>query len=324
MRVKWRARWGAAVVIALALAGCGSGSSDDGAAPVPGAPVVKAERDLPRLPLGRYEFSTRDYDRQEAATRRATQKCMHAYGFADFPSQWRERDTTLADTEVLTVSSTTLYGTLDLAGARRLGYGAEPDALAEFSRKHEKGRPVTPGEYEVLHGVRETGNGEASVEGGFKVNGRAVPEGGCVQRGERQLRPRVKDELRMTAYVAERRAALDKAVAKDGRIRRALDAWADCVADKGFKRYASPAAALGDKAWGRDGRGRTKGTRRERDTAVADIECKRTHNTAGVWWAVAAEKQRRDIARHKSAYEAVRADQDRVRATVRRALGEES
>ncbi|WP_190139349.1 hypothetical protein [Streptomyces longispororuber] len=136
------------------------------------------------------------------------------------------------------------------------------------------------------------------------------------------MRADVKDEQHMNGYVMERRAALDEAVAKNPRMRRALDTWADCVVEKGFKRYASPEAAFRDKAWGRGGDGRTTRTRRERDTAVADIECKREHNTAGVWWAIAAEKQRRDISRRQASYDAVRADLDRVRAAVRRALGE--
>ncbi|MFE6402052.1 hypothetical protein [Streptomyces alboflavus] len=93
------------------------------------------------------------------------------------------------------------------------------------------------------------------------------------------------------------------------------------VVDKGFKRYASPEAASRDKAWHRGDEGDTRRTRRERDTAVADIECKREHNTAGVWRTVAAERQRRDISRHRSAYESVRADQERVRSTVRNVLG---
>ncbi|MGA4839666.1 hypothetical protein [Streptomyces sp. G45] len=322
-RVTRWARWMATVVMVLAVAGCasvtrGSGTAD-GEPSTPGTPVVRTERDLPELPLDRYEFSRRDYGRQEAAVRRLTQRCMRSHGFADFPSRWRERPTTMADTHVLTVYSTTLYGTLDLGEARRSGYGVVRDAPRERDKEQQKGRLITRDEYAVLRG--EPSGTAASRKGGFKANGRAVPSGGCAQWAERRLWADVKDETRMAGYVVNRQAALDKAVAQDGRIRRALKAWADCVVDKGYKRYASPAAAFRDKAWGRDGRGRTGRTPRERGTAVADIECKRTHNTVGVWSAVTAEKQRRDLARHWSAYEAVRADQDRVRAVVRRVLG---
>ncbi|MEV0441498.1 hypothetical protein AB0I84_14850 [Streptomyces spectabilis] len=319
MKVTWGKRWAAAVVVAVvALAGCGSeGGGSTGGARASGMPEVDTEHDLPELPLDRYEFGRRDYDRQEAATLRLTQACMKSYGFADFPLHWRERDTTMSNVAIGTMISTTLTGTLDLDQARRVGYGVDGDAVKEYrERRFSKGRLVTRDESEVLRGV------DKALHGSSKVNGREVPDGGCSQRGARQLWADVKDEPRMTGYVAERRAVLDKAVAEDRRMRRALDAWADCVEGKGFKRYASPEAAFLDKAWRRGGDGRTARTGRERDTAVADIECKREHNTVGVWWTVAAEKQRYDISRHQASYDAVRADLERVRAVVRRALAQ--
>ncbi|MEW2524652.1 hypothetical protein [Streptomyces sp. NPDC047071] len=324
MKVTWGKRWAVAAVVAVvALAGCGvGGGGRDGAgasargAQLPGAPEVDSERDLPELPLDRYEFSRRDYDRQEAATLRLTQVCMKSYGFTDFPLYWHERDATLGSVAVAAIVSTTLTGSLDLDRARRLGYGVDGDALKEYrERRLSKGRLITQDEYAVLRGV-----GEGPSSGGSEVEGQEVPRGGCSQRAARQLRADVKDEPHMTWYVTKRRTALDKAVAKDRRMRRALDVWADCVEGKGFARYASPEAAFRDKAWRRGGDGRTGRTPRERGTAVADVECKREHNTAGVWWAVAAEKQRYDISRHKASYDAVRADLERVRAAVRRAL----
>ncbi|MFD5701607.1 hypothetical protein [Streptomyces lasiicapitis] len=316
MELKWgtrRARWAAVVVVAVAaFAGCGSEQGEsgrDGGVPRgSGVPEVDEEKDLPELPLDRYEFSARDFERQQQAADRFTQRCMKSHGFPDFPRQWREHDVSMANTVRMVAIATTPYGSLDLDGARSHGYGLDRAALKTYEKKHErKGRLVTQDEYEALRGAEDTR--------------RKVPKGGCAQAGSERVRAAAKDETRMTRYVLDRRTALDKAVDKDPRMRRALDEWADCVADKGFKRYASPEAAFRDKAWGRGQEGDTKRTRRERDTAVADIECKREHNTAGVWWAVAAEGQRRDISRHRSAYEAVRADQERVRATVRGVLG---
>ncbi|MEU2562209.1 hypothetical protein ABZ626_23155 [Streptomyces longispororuber] len=316
MKATWGTRWAAALLAVAVAAGCGTadGPARDHARS-PGEPEVRVERDLPELPLDAYEFSARDYDREETATRRLTQRCMRSYGFRDFPSHWREHQDTMAETVTTAAFFTSLYGVLDLDRARRLGYGVDAKEMEAAFGKHSKGRLITQDEEQVLHG-------EALTEGDHKVKGRTVPEGGCYASSARRLRAGAKDEQRMIEYVMERRAALDKAVAKDARMRRALDTWADCVADKGFKRYASPEAAFRDKAWGRGGDGRTTRTRRERDTAVADIECKREHNTAGVWWLLTAEKQRRDISRHQASYDAVRADLDRVRAAVRRALGE--
>ncbi|EPH39368.1 hypothetical protein ABT390_20475 [Streptomyces aurantiacus] len=313
MELKWGkrgVRWAAAAVAVVALAGCAAEKGDSGrsggAAHGSGVPEVDEDKDLPELPLDRYEFSARDYEREQQAADRLAQRCMKSHGFPDFPRQWREHDVGMSNRLSAVLISTTLYGSLDLDEARHLGYGLDQGALKKYEKKHErKGRLVTPDEYKALRG---------------EDAGRDVPEGGCAQAGTERVRADVKDEARLTRYIAGRRAALDKAVAKDPRMRRSLDEWADCVVDKGFKRYASPEAAFRDKAWGRGNEGDTKHTRRERDTAVADVECKREHNTAGVWWSVAAEHQRRDIARHRSAYEAVRADLERVRATVRGVL----
>ncbi|MER7795040.1 hypothetical protein [Streptomyces sp. NPDC097640] len=104
-------------------------------------------------------------------------------------------------------------------------------------------------------------------------------------------------------------------------MRRALATWSACFVDKGGKRYADPKAAYGDKAWRRGKDGNTAHTRREVATAVPDIECKREHNTLGVWWAALAERQRADIQRNKHDYDAVRGDLEVLPSNVRKALG---
>ncbi|MVO83199.1 hypothetical protein GPA10_00095 [Streptomyces sp. p1417] len=296
-----------------ALLGCvGCAAEQDGrgrgadAAHGSGVPEVDDDKDMPPLPFDRYEFSSRDFAREEQAAARLTQRCMRSHGFPDFPRQWHEqRLEPLAVTQHAVVTMTTLYGSLDLEGARKRGYGLDRDAFDRFHKAHApKGRLVTQKEHAALNGF----------------GGRGTPEGGCEQDGSRRVQADVRNETRMSTYVGDRGAAVAEAVAEDARMRHALDTWADCLADKGFKRYASPEAASRDKAWGRGDDGDTRRTRRERDTAVADIECKREHNTAGVWWSVTAQLQRRDIDRHRPAYEAVRADQERVRATVRDVL----
>ncbi|MFE2987165.1 hypothetical protein [Streptomyces sp. NPDC059262] len=104
-------------------------------------------------------------------------------------------------------------------------------------------------------------------------------------------------------------------------MRRVFKAWSQCVVDKGLKRYATPDDAIRDKTWKRGGGGNTSHSRRELTTAVADVECKREHNTAGVWWSVLSEERRADLARHRSAYESARRGQETVRDNMREALG---
>lgn len=103
---------------------------------------------------------------------------------------------------------------------------------------------------------------------------------------------------------------------------RALRTWAACVEDKGFAPYAGREEAFRHKAWDRGDNGNTRRTREERDTAVADIECAREHNTVGEWWAGEARAQSADVRSHRAAYEAVRRDQEVVRANIRDVLGD--
>jgi len=316
-------RWGGLVLAGLVLmgltsAGCGFGSSarDDAAgyAREPGVPRVRSEKDFPALPLDRYEFSRRDYDRIEEAQARVTQRCMRSYGFDDFPLHPGRAE--MATSFLSVVVSVSPYGMLDLGQARRWGYGFDPESVeAASDGRGPKGRVPTDREESVLHGNGAL-DGPAEV-----VRGREVPEGGCAALGARRV---MGDEkaARLRGSVAERVEKLDKAVAKDHRVLRAFRDWSRCVSDKGFERYESPTHAFHDKAW-RKGRedSNTARTEKELGTAVADIECNRELNTAGVWWAVSDEKQRADIRADKDRYEAVRADLDRVRATARKELG---
>ncbi|WP_167829057.1 hypothetical protein, partial [Streptomyces sp. MZ04] len=286
---------------------CGSDSSGAGAGADPGVPTVKDEGDIPELPLDRYEFSTRDSQRHTEAQARLTQRCMRGLGFGDFPLYPKQPGGTGSVTLTAVAVTSYPYGPLDLDAARRWGYGYDPERSGAAAGRPE-GRALTDEEHQALYGLRRKPSGT----------------GGCSGAGTKRLVAGVPDQVRMFTYTPKRSQRLDKVAAKDERVREALGTWSRCMADKGVKGYKTPSDAFGDKAWGRKGRsdGNTTQTPRELATAVADVECKREHNTAGVWWAVREETQRADVARHKDAYDAVRADQERVRANVRRVIGE--
>ncbi|MFD0550463.1 hypothetical protein ACFQ0X_15645 [Streptomyces rectiviolaceus] len=265
-------------------------------------PSVKADEDLPELPLERYEFSTRDNRRHTEAQARMARSCMRKLGFEDFPLHPKQPQGSVTLNAV--AMSSYPYGPLDLDSARRWGYGWDPELSPADGARHE-GRAMTADEHKAMYGLSRE------------------PAEGCARSGTERLTEGVRDKRRMWTYAPGRSRSLDKAVAEDKRVREALDTWSDCVESKGAKRYKTPGDAFRDKAWhrGSDRGGNTGQTKKELATATADVECKREHNTAGVWWAVREEKQRADLARHKDVYEAVRADQDRVRANVRRVLG---
>ncbi|MER5255511.1 hypothetical protein [Streptomyces sp. NPDC002855] len=268
---------------------------------------MKTEKDLPELPFDRYGFSARDTRRHTEAQAHMTRDCMRRLGFEDFPLHPKTPEYREAAPLIAVAMASYPYGPLDLDSARRWGYGWDPDRSQADAARPE-GRVMTDAEYDALNG-----GGRGSAGGGD-----------CGSSGADRLVEGVRDKTRMWTYVSRRSEIVDKAVAKDRRVRKALATWSRCMGSKGVKRYKTPAHAFQDKAWGRgnDEGGNTGRTKKELATATADVECKREHNTAGVWWAVREEKQRADVTRHKDAYEAVRADQDRVRANAERVLGD--
>ncbi|MFE0103979.1 hypothetical protein [Streptomyces sp. NPDC059009] len=325
--------------LAVGVAGCGA-EGDAGGAAVPevsGTPRVQEKKDLPELPLARYEFSHDDYARQTEAAARLAQRWMKRYGFDDVPLYPKPPGGSVVG---LTAVAGDPFGLLDLDKARRWGYGWDPERAVK-GREARTGRAATPAEYEVLYGLGGRGAlkaietpkspktpeapkspeaPEARETSEVRTTPK-VPEGGCSGEGQRRLMAGVEDEKRLTSYAFQGSRRVERAVARDPKARRALKAWSQCVVDKGFKRYARPSAAFGDKAWRRGQDGNTEHGKRELGTAVADVECNRAHNLAGILWATRAREERREIARHHATYDAVRADRERVRVTVRGVLG---
>ncbi len=230
---------------------------------------INSASDLGPLPADPYDFTPQDYQRSQRASALLTQRCMAERGHQGFPLDPRYP----SDPVVATAVSTD-YGALDLAAARRWGYGWDP---AKPLVPRPKGRRMTNAEYADLPAC----NAEAS---------RRLMRGIDVKR----------DWL----YASTRAIEVDKAVKRDPRLRAAWDEWSRCVAEQGFTRYRDPIAAYTDGAWQRGSDGNTRHTQRERATAVADVTCKRRHQTAELWHSVRAQKQAADITRHRHRYAA--------------------
>ncbi|MEV8285019.1 hypothetical protein [Streptomyces niveus] len=306
------------LVTLMALAGCSARAGDDEApdtsAYTDGSRVPKVEKewDIPELPLSRYEFGADDTKRTTRAQARIAQRCMADHGFPDFPlDPALPGSMNTVGGRLVSVAMATPFGELDLDEARRWGYGWDPKTAEKAAAK--KDRPMTDAEFEVLyHSDRSTDR---------TVNGREIPENGCSGQAAARLTEGVEDTTRMYTYTSRRSRALAEQARKDPDVSRALRTWASCVEDKGFARYAGREEAFRDKAWDRGDDGNTRRTREERDTAVADIECAREHNTVGEWWAGEARAQSADVRSHRATYEAVRRDQEVVRANIRDVLG---
>ncbi|MEU2622113.1 hypothetical protein ABZ642_28980 [Streptomyces sp. NPDC007157] len=264
-------------VVAMLAAICVSG---------PGRPeVIRTASDLGSLPADRYDFTPQDYQRSQRASALLVRQCMAERGHRDFPLDPRYPSDPIVATAV-----STDYGVLDLATARRWGYGWDP---AKSLALRAKGRRMTDTEFADFPAC----NAEAS---------RRLLRGIDVKR----------DWL----YASTRAAEVDKAVRRDPRLRAAWDVWSRCVAEQGFTRYPDPVAAYTNTAWQRSSDGNTWHTRRERATAVADVTCKRRHHTAEIWHAVRARQQAVDITQHRGRYAAGRQALRTYRATIAEVL----
>ncbi|MFD8384376.1 hypothetical protein ACFV2X_38640 [Streptomyces sp. NPDC059679] len=304
-------RWAAALLSAAAVTGCGSGADGPASPGAKGVPEVKEEKDLPDLPLDRYRLDTEESKRFGKAQRLLAQRCMIRLGFTDFPADPKPPASSASTTAkglIITALPTSL-GAFDLDHAKRWGYGWEPRLRKALE---PTGRAMTQAEFAALYGMSSNG---------ATPKGSKSSERGCSGRANNQLLKGVADSRRMWTFPATHDADLQKAVKKDRQVRRAFATWSKCVVDKGGKRFADPMAAYSDKGWRRGEDGNTPQTRREVATAVADVECKREHNTLGVWWAALAKRQRADIQRHEDTYAAVRSDVEVLRGNIRKALG---
>ncbi|MFJ7967167.1 hypothetical protein [Streptomyces sp. NPDC096324] len=246
-----------------------------------GPRVIRTAADLGPLPTDRYDFTPQDFQRSQRATALLVRQCMAEHGHPGFPLDPRYP----GDPVVLTALSTD-YGVLDLADARRWGYGWDP---AKPLAPQPKGRRMTNAEYADLPACNTDAN-------------RRLMRGIDLER----------DWL----YASTRAIEVDKAVKRDPRLRAAWATWSRCVAEQGFPRYPDPVAAYSDTTWRRRSDGNTRHTQRERATAAADVTCKRRHHTAELWHTVRARKQAVDITRHRDRYAAGLLALRTYRATV--------
>ncbi|MCL2732897.1 MAG: hypothetical protein FWE15_23105 [Actinomycetia bacterium] len=252
-------RLGAVVGVAVLAAICASGSE------VP--EQVRTVSDDGPLPVDRYQATPQDARRAERASALLVRQCMAGRGHPGFPL-----DPRYPTDPLVVVSVSTSYGVVDLAAARRWGYGWDPagkPAVAE-----PRGRRMTAAEFADLPA--------------------------CNDEANRRLMRGIDEQNWL--YASTRAIEVDKAVKSDPRLRAAWDAWSRCVADQGFTRYPDPAAAYTDHAWQRGNDGNTQHSQRERATAVADVLCKRRHHTVELWHTVKAELQTADIAQHRAGY----------------------
>ncbi|MGW7417865.1 hypothetical protein [Streptomyces sp. NPDC054863] len=167
----------------------------------------------------------------------------------------------------------------------------------------------------VLNGPdpRPAPGGAPSTGPDRKVNGRAVPRGGCAGRTERTLAEGSPAESAehpgnsaLNTLLRLRSAAWAQGAADPAYTRMVAD-WSACMKQRGFS-YPSFEAAAEDPAWART----AEAGPREKAAATADLRCRTAVNYLGVSEAVHLAYERRAVADAAATLASVEAHYDAV------------
>ncbi|GAA3011930.1 hypothetical protein GCM10020229_24180 [Kitasatospora albolonga] len=262
--------------------------------PVPTAvPVLDSANDRP-LPLDGYLLSPAQLlTVQKAQTKLAT-ACMARFGFDYAPPQPAPP---ARDADAPTTRVDGRYGPQNAATMAKWGYhpeGGDPGAGVQPPRLQ-----LSPEMTTALRGASDPK--QKYGPGGQLINGRTVPERGCVGESVRKLTGSVDGRVG-DAQLAEDlkfRTLVDSQ--KDARTAAVFAQWSGCMKESGFD-YPDPVAALGDKAW-QDG---SAPSPRELQVATADAACRHRSNLVGVWHSVDFAYQEQAIAENAAAMAEIR------------------
>ncbi|MGW4894307.1 hypothetical protein ACWEQL_18845 [Kitasatospora sp. NPDC004240] len=256
-------------VASVTLSACG----DDGpaaSAPPPALGPVATVTDPAQitLPTDGYLATVAQVRQIVQAQDAVTAACMRDFGFTARPTVLVGLD----DAPRRRLTHSPLYGYFDTAGRQAKGYdnlAASPDQTAPGTRN----TPPSADEQTALTGSRPV---EGQPAG--KVNGRDVPEGGCLKVG--------RDKVGETPVIDE--AALPeggpKVPVNDPRVVEAHAKWSACMKGKGFG-YQDPVQANLDARWRQPSEVPTASPEQVA-AATADVDCKLAGNTVGVIVAV--------------------------------------
>ncbi|NEB04668.1 hypothetical protein [Streptomyces sp. SID13726] len=206
------------------------------------------------LPIAKYAFSVEELDLMSRAEWKITRECMREYDLAyDL-----ERSASAAEYQP---GSNRRYGVLNAQVASRYGYEI-PDAAPAASQE-----TVSEKQLLALNG-RPGGTAE--------VNGRKVPEGGCLGRAKSEIRGRYTDAKGAEVASSIATESFTESLEAPDVVKATRD-WSQCMKEKGFS-YSTPLQALGA-----DENSGAKVTRREISVATTDIACKESTGLVKIW-----------------------------------------
>lgn len=314
-------------LLPLLLAGCASAAGPAGADAAPpspresvrtaaappavaATPQLDSANDRP-LPLDPYLLNAEQQAAVEKAQQKLIVRCMASFGLTYTPPSGSggRRDSDAPTTRV-----DSRYGHQSAALMAKWGYHPEGGVPAGAGAK-PSGPSVSPEMELVLRGTADAAARAGS--GGREVNGRKVPERGCIGEAVKELTGAAEGGIGDTQFADDAKFTTLEQSRNDARTQAVFRRWSQCMKDAGFD-YPDPLAALGDPQW----RKAPLPTPQELKVATADAACRHAHNVVGVWYAVDAGYQQQVIAANAAAMaEARTAVETQVRAAARVAAG---
>jgi hypothetical protein len=269
------------------LAGCSSASDS-------GAQAESFDSKDPQswvLPIQPYLPTEQEQGQLAQAKKILIGDCMKGFGFSWVPAP----DLPKVGPKTLTDWR---YGIHDLTLAEQRGYKADAEEQQAYDAAVEKG---------AVDGTTADGPESQALSGGIQeVDGKKVPEGGCVGAAN--------DEIDAGAIQA--RAALELANAafvkskEDPEVVKAFADWSACMKRSGYD-YKQPLDASDDSKFSAP-----EVSSEEIATATADIKCRQKTDVAWIWFQAESALQKSAIEGHA---EQLSAERKKIDAAVRNA-----
>lgn len=275
-----------AAALLLSLTGCSADQPTPEKAQEKPAPAILKSVDL-HLPVEAYLFSDAELEKLSRARAVLHKKCLERF---DLDYEIRPAGPPVGPRSLMDRR----YGVTDEAEAEADGYH-----LGDRDPRTHPAHPpkLSDAQQEALTG-RSQGKDAAASDGGgtIRVNGVPVPPGGCSAQAAKKLA----GSGQLGPADLPRKANLDSftATKSDPRVQKAFKAWSGCMKGQGHS-YTDPLAAISDPRF----QGNLP-TQQERETATADVACKKQVNLVGIWFTVETSLQKEMITRQQAAFAA--------------------
>jgi hypothetical protein len=271
------------VAIPLLLTGCsrfgegneGSADAENSVPDVSATPVLQSANDKP-LPLDAYLLTGDQLEVLTKAQNSLVSQCMKRFGLTySLPSVTGQLNDDGPKTRI-----DGRYGPQNAQRAAQWGYHPEGGAPKRDGVPWGKpGGQETPEAMTALRGTSD--KAKKYGPGGQKINGRKVPDHGCLGEAARTLTGKADGSIGDHQLAIDLKFQTLERSLQDERTQAVFRKWSACMKERGFS-YKDPLDALGDKAWSKT----PMPTQREIQVATADSECRKEHNVVGVWYAV--------------------------------------